>query len=686
MIIKGYEGRARSFRSRAEDNELLQKEFDALDEDEKQLLLYYWDEVGKKDVDFIPKIITEAQFKTKPVSMEQFLEDPFYLGESCRTLYPKLKKDLITLFSNNYNEVVLTGSLGYGKTTFASIAVSRLLYELSCYNCPQDAFGIAQSSKIIIALFSKKKLLARRVLKAAVDERIRLSEYFRKNFLISITQDFTRFANNIELQTSSYNTPDDVLGGDVYIAVMDEANFSVSKKQQVETIHGEKRKLHHYDVVDKIYKGLLRRIKSRFVKAGGFIPGMVILLSSAATVGSFLERRIAESKDDPTIFVRDYATWHVKPSKNFSGKTFRILCGSPSLRSKILEENEEIDDVTLEENEAVIIEVPDEYRPDFETDLEGAIRDIGGISTHAMSVFIHRKEMIKKCIVARPHPFTVTEWQFGTPGNFMWDKLCRKMVRRLTGGYEEEFWVPIINPRVQRHIHIDAALTGDSLGFCMGHIDRWVDVIRRSPSGEQYADVAPYIIIDFMLSVIPPSGEQIFLPDIISMVYDLQLHGFGIMGLSTDLYQHAAIQQPVSKKGVNTYLLSVDTSTEPYDALKTCIYEQRIEYYNYPPFIRELNALEIDREKNKVEHPKDNSKDVADSCAGVVAGLIRDSKRLPVDFPDDSVEDRADDYSWVTGSRLVPAKTSGSREDRDIDINVDSHRRDLLLSMLGGDD
>jgi hypothetical protein len=64
--------------------------------------------------------------------------------------------------------------------------------------------------------------------------------------------------------------------------------------------------------------------------------------------------------------------------------------------------------------------------------------------------------------------------------------------------------------------------------------------------------------------------------------------------------------------------------------LKAAIYEGRLELYRYEPVLEELRALEYDRERGKVDHPKHSAKDVSDSLAGVVFCLSQNARRLPI--------------------------------------------------------
>jgi len=51
--------------------------------------------------------------------------------------------------------------------------------------------------------------------------------------------------------------------------------------------------------------------------------------------------------------------------------------------------------------------------------------------------------------------------------------------------------------------------------------------------------------------------------------------------------------------------------------------DKRISYYDYPVLNNELKDLEMDLDKNKIDHPKGKSKDTSDAVAGCVYNLMR---------------------------------------------------------------
>lgn len=651
-------GKARSRRTVFEAEQSLEQLMKDLAPDERKAAKVLMRQLGHGQTELYD-LLNEVQYDREQVSMRQFLEDDYYLGLSTKTLYPKLKEDLIEFDATGpYSEVLLGGSIGYGKTTLASILMAWTLYKMSCLRDPQSTFGMSQGSEIHFILLSKNLHLARRVLLSAVMEKIKLSPYFNSDFPFTAGRDEVKFPKGLVLQIGSVNS-ERVLGLNVFACASDEVNYMTGSgnRQAIKTAVGQKATEANYDQAESMYAKIDRRIKSRFLK-GGMVPAVNILLSSKTTKNSFLERRIAQARVDPNVFVVEYSNWEIRKDK-FSNGSFRVLVGSMTARSRILGVDEKIPDGLLQETGSLIIDVPNEYRVDFERDLNNAIRDIAGVGTDAISSFITRQEKVFSAIKPELfHPFSVDEWTFGTDGEFQWGRICDTFTRKLKGGYEEIGWRPKRNPNAARHVHIDVAISGDSLGLAMGHNTRTVEVVRRSPEGEQYADLADEVEIDLMMRINPPPGEYIFLPDIRRLVYELMEHGFQISGFSCDSYGSTEMIQQMSARGVTSEIISVDRTNEAYEKLKAAMYEDRLRMYGYKPFIDEILGLEYDRVRGKVDHPVHASKDVADAVAGVCEGLSRRAANAPLGFSVGTnprhQDDPDQDGAWVLSGRSRP--------------------------------
>ena len=652
-------GRASCKRTPHERNIIAMDALDKLDPEERKAALAIMAEIdgGKSD---LLELIYASHWERPPVSMRQFLEDDYYMGIPAGSLYPRLKEDLIKIFDDkNFSEIVLAGSIGWGKSVTASFIVSRVLYEISCLRDPQRTFGLSPGSEIHYALISKNLEQTKKVLRSKIIEPLRLSPYFMEHFPWEEKPWEDRFPKNVVMFVASIGAQDRILGSNLFGAAIDEVNFLGRHSQaKMDTAAGQKG-LAAFDKADKLYRNIVRRVKSRFSE-GGMLPGKICLISSKTVKNSFTERRVAESKLDPTVFVMDYATWDVKPRSRFSTDVFSVLVGGTHARSRIVGDEEVVDQAFLDETDSYIVEIPSEYRDDFDSDLNGSLRDIAGISVEAISQFITRQEKILNCVdSSATHPFSSHEWVYGTQAEFMWPKICSMKTKRLNGGYTENVWSPKKMPDAHRHVHIDVALSGDSLGIAMGHIVRHVSVIRRDPTGEKYSDLAPEVEIDFMLRVRPPVGEQIFLPDVRAMVYALIDHGFQVNSFSCDSFQSAEMLQQMKTRGVKSEVISVDRTADAYNAVRQAMYEDRLSVYHYQPFIDECMALEYDGHKGKVDHPLAGSKDVTDAVAGVVMGLSRHASKAPMPMLSSYSDEEADDFSWVMGDKKKVVAPTG---------------------------
>jgi hypothetical protein len=227
------------------------------------------------------------------------------------------------------------------------------------------------------------------------------------------------------------------------------------------------------------------------------------------------------------------------------------------------------------------------------------------------------------------HPFSAVEYDPSRGGQFLWDRMVRMVREPMVRGTYIDTYRPIINPNASRHIHIDIGLRRDALGFCMAHIAGHRDVVRRGDQGE-HLERAPIYVVDVMLRVIPPPGDEIILGDVRRLIYELSQHGYSITSVSTDSFQSTDMIQQLNSKGFNARVVSVDTSTDPYESLKTALYEDRVFLYDYPTVLQELRQLQRDYKKNKIDHPNRGSKDCSDALAGALWTLGQQQFAAPL--------------------------------------------------------
>jgi len=652
-MIEFENGHWRSIRTLQETTALLERDMETLTEPEREAIKLIVAELSDPTASaHLLQTLGDLEWVRTPVDMETFCMDPYYLGNTCDTIYPTWLRDLSEIFSGGYREAVFTGAIGTGKTFAASVGICRLLYILSCMRDPHRSFGIAANSNISIVCLSVNEILATKVAYENIATKIEASPYFQENFPFEKTKKELRFPKKVWVAARASNDGS-VLGLNVISCLLDETNFMPKASK------GQDPRFNLQDRAEVLYNAIQRRMKSRFERKGQ-LPGILFVVSSKQTHDDFTARRIKESIKDPTVFVADYALWDTKPEEYYTGEWFHVVVGNEQAPSRIIGDDEDIDEVkVMLPEDCVVIEVPKDFYVDFEKDMEGAIRDLAGVATVSVSPYIQRRTKIVSAIDKKlKHPFSVEIYDPSQPGQFYWHKMLRP------ANDAEAGMRPIINPYAPRHIHIDPSLTGDSTGFAMGHISGWVEVVRRDDEGNKYPERAPDITVDVALRIVPPIGSEIILGDVRKLVYQLSKHGYMITCVSIDAWNSADAIQKLNQRGFNAMQLSVDRTMGPYDLLKTALYEDRLHYYEYEPLLQELRELEHDRAKKKVDHPLRGSKDVSDAVAGITWTLTENSSSLPLSILR-SIPDQGD--MWMQEHQQAAlARSYGSEDTSDM--------------------
>lgn len=675
MAIIDQKGRPRSVRTPEEEHDLLLEDIKRLPALEQHALLEMYEQLQMAKAEETTKAVIHAEYTTAPVSIRTFLSEPYFLGETGRQLYEPLADDLVELFEGHYSEAVLGGSLGWGKSYFATTAMAYVLYQMSCLRSPQRSYGIDPGSHIYIAMMSVTEKVARRVVINELLGKITYSRYFKEQFPFKAapSQLEIRFPQSVQVVAGSTGSSA-IIGLNVYSGFIDESSF-MGDATQID----RQGRIVAVDQGEAIYKSIIRRMKSRFQRVGR-LPGVLVVASSKERPSAFIEKRIQQAKNegDRDFFVREYAGWDVKPSEFFSDKTFKVAVGNDRVQSRILADGDEEAETHYLDLGLQVIEVPEDFRDDFERDIEGALRDVAGVATEAISNYIQRTDKIFESErVDLPSPVEVEEWVANTPLTIHWGLIAKSFKRRLPGGFEEVAWRPIRHPGAIRYVHIDPSLTGDCTGMVIAHIAHWTEVTRRV-DGEEYTELAPMFETDLILRIKPPPGDEILLSDVRSIVYQFQEHGFTIGFLSQDQYQSADGLQQMRKRGVDAELLSVDRTTQPYDVLKTALYEDRVHTQRHVWLYQELRNLQRvpkGRGRSKIDHPKKmtspdgvdvaGSKDVADALAGVIYSLTMRSPGRPI-APMMGISEVAgvsekQDHTWVSDGKVMVSSKDGRK-------------------------
>lgn len=551
-------------------------------------------------------LIAHPHFDEKPASIREFL-GPEYLNIESR-IRPGLLKALVDIFGEEVNgdaighfeRAMVTGAIGIGKTTFASIALPYMAHWVLCLKDPQAFFELLPGSRIAFMQMSTSEKQASEVVFGDIFARIKHSKWFVENYPYD-----DKYSKQIRFPKEIWILPGDskettfegynILGG-----ILDEMDSH--------TVTSDK------DYAEVGYDTINSRVASRFTEfaeddddentAGH--KGLVILIGQMKKATGFAARKYDEFLKDQKAYVMRMTIWESFGWERYTRKDgTRKSFWYDKKRKQIVPTTA----VPYIKNDN-LIEIPTAYKQQFVDKPEKALRDLAGIPPAVSDPFISLVDRIDE---ARDRWIEKHGSQSPVKPNPLKP--------------EFEPWFKAKDPR-KHHVHIDLATSGDgdALGMALGHVEEVVEI-----DGE----TKPSIMIDALIRIKARPGTEIMLSDVRRILYHLKEdRGFRIVSVSMDGFQSTDTLQQLRKKKYRADYLSVDKSTLPYEDLREAIYERRI---SFPPYKTYLNAgdseqieiaikelMELEDTGKKIDHPASGSKDVADAMAGLVSTLMGD--------------------------------------------------------------
>lgn len=531
-----------------------------------------------------------------PVGPREFIESPNYMNMP-GSLWEANMREFEQANSGQYDQIVLTGGIGTGKTTVGLATQLYQLYLLLVTKSVHDMFGLIPTDEIVIVFQSLNAKLSKGVDYDRFKAMVEKAPFFkgRYDFDRNLSSEM-RFNKRILVKpVSGEDTA--VIGQNVIGGIMDEVNFMSVVEDSKRAAKASEDGV--YNQALQNYRAIMRRRESRFGAVNSRLPGILCLISSRQYPGEFTDQRIADAQREiartgsTKIYVYDKRRWEVRPDLFADGKWFSVFTGDETRKPRMLEDDEEIP----HDEKHLVIQVPEFYRNTFESDLLAALRDVAGVATMALHPFLPQREAVASC--------------FGKVKSVLSREDCDFVASK-----------PALNkkaiqyPTAPRFVHVDLGFTSDSAGVACGFVPMFTK-IKRGPDVE----TLPIIQYDFTLEVRPPKGGEILVSNIRQLLYNLRENGVPIRWVSFDSYQSRDALQILTTKGFITGTVSMDVDMKPYGVLKTALLDQRVITHNHPKALQELLTLEVDAKKRKIDHPPGGSKDITDAMAGVAYGL-----------------------------------------------------------------
>lgn len=252
--------------------DLTQEQIDSMletlnDEERAQVLSILDDFIQTGSSDKFQALI-DKDFEEIPVDIETFIKDPEYLGGSYVNeqgkciIYPfwiDKFKELFRDGKTNFNEVILTGAIGLGKTTIAVVGTAYTIYKLMCLKNPQQYYEQKPNSKIYVAFFNITLELSYGVAYKDLQEALIKSPWFSKRGTVSGRKNLVYTpSKGIEFMVGS--KPEHALGKNVFCLSGDtEVRLSDNTYKAIKDIDS---KVAVYNTVENVIE------ESRFMHEG----------------------------------------------------------------------------------------------------------------------------------------------------------------------------------------------------------------------------------------------------------------------------------------------------------------------------------------------------------------------------------------------------------------------------------
>lgn len=543
------------------------------------------DNIKKQAIDKLLEVYEEI-----PVSIDEFLENPLYLGNTTncgKAIYPAWREALREIFADpyKYNVIILTGCIGSGKSTIGCFIGLYMLYNLLILKEPHAYFGIEATQNNIMFIFNNLTLnkAYKGMFGTFMGHCLKSPWFMARGKVIGDVN--KQYLPNKRVRFDIASEEYHVTSTDCFAFFFDEAN---------DVLHNSANYQESYAM--QILNAANQRIRSRFKsKDRSIFFGKSIVISSKQSEVAFLEQYAQDmkNKNPDSTYIFDKPQWEVIPIE-LSGKTFNVAYGNKNAKSRIMSSDEDVN-LAIQQGYKVLA-VPYEYRKDFEDNLNRALTEVAGVSVSYIDKFFSREYVSNAIDKTRVNPFNVDIIISGLRDDNQY----------------KDFFNPSLIPQSWQseniYMHLDTSTKKDRTG-----------ISAVSQSNINFEEIHHL----FTVYIEAPKNDQICFKkheDFIFYLYD-EL-GWNIKNISSDGFNSAQLKQNFMLHGIEADYISPDRTATPYISLQRVLYDGNLKILNIPLLEKELVELNMDNFKQKIDHPFNGSKDGSDSLACAVQNCI----------------------------------------------------------------
>jgi hypothetical protein len=532
-------------------------------------------------------ILDGEEFEERPVDLRTFVTSPNYLGlpplselqytliEKSSQIYkePTLKKlfgekEGERIYKQTCTEVIAQLGKGSGKDYSSTIAVSYIVYLLLCLKDPATYYGKPPGDSIDILNIAINSQQANNVFFKGFKTRIDRSPWFVGKYDPKASE--MKFDKAITVH-SGHSEREAWEGYNVIVVILDEiSGFAIENT----TGHDQAK------TADAIYEMYRASVDSRFPDFG-----KVILLSFPRFKNDPIQKFYNSVIADKETIVRSHRfKMDEDLPEGTEGNEFEIEWEEDHINSYLIPKVYALRRPTWEVNPTRSIE---DFKVAFYKNSLDALGRFACMPPEMIDAFFKSREKVEKA--------------FNNVGLAV-DKFGRL----------EEWFKP--DPDKKYFIHVDLAQKHDHCAVAMAHVDRWVNVKVTN----EYSQPAPIVTVDAVRYWTPTPDKSVDFTEVKDYILSLRTRGFNISVCTFDRWNSHDMMQQLKSYGINTEILSV--AKKHYDDMAMVVLEERLNGPHIPLLIDELLQLKIMRDR--VDHPRKGSKDLADAVCGSIFNSI----------------------------------------------------------------
>ena len=575
-------------------------------------------------------LLDGEEFDEKPVDLKTFVTHPDYLGlpplsehqyiliEKSSQIYKE--STLIKLFGEEEgkrrykqtcNEVIAQLGKGSGKDYCSTISVAYIVYLLLCLKDPATYYGKPPGDSIDILNIAINAQQANNVFFKGFKTRIDRSPWFVGKFDPKASE--IKFDKSITVH-SGHSEREAWEGYNVIAVILDEISGFATENT---TGHDQAKTA---DAIYDMYRG---SVVSRFPDYG-----KIILLSFPRfkndPIQKFYNSVIAEKE---TVIKSKLLKMDEDLPDGVEGNEITVEWEEDRIISYSIPKVYAIKRPTWEINPTKKIE---DFKVEFYKNMPDALSRFACMPSDAVDAFFKSREKVEKAFSSTG--IAVDEF----------------------GRFEEWFKA---KDNVDYFIHVDLAQKHDHCAVSLAHVSDWVNVRVTN----EYSQPAPIVCVDAVRYWTPTADKSVDFTEVKDYILSLRSKGFKIRICTFDRWNSHDMMQQLKQYGINTELLSV--AKKHYDDFAMVVLEERISGPNIKLLIDELLQLRIMRDK--VDHPRKGSKDLADAVCGSIYNAISRSP-VPMDkeirihtyesaaYEDDFGPKKEDSFNLIRPPKAMP--------------------------------